>query len=84
MTKLHHHAAAQVKPAGIAFPGMGVPRRISTKGTEGVITTVTITTCHGQIWMSIMPPFTWEAIMEPETVDELIHVLEGYSQAAKK
>jgi len=25
--------------------------------------------------MSIMPPFTWEAIMEPETVDQLIYAL---------
>lgn len=25
--------------------------------------------------MSIVPPFTWEAIMEPTTVGELIHVL---------
>ncbi len=25
--------------------------------------------------MSIMPPFTWEAIMELGKVDELIHVL---------
>jgi hypothetical protein len=25
--------------------------------------------------MSIVPPFTWEAIMEPGKIDELIHVL---------
>lgn len=25
--------------------------------------------------MSIIPPFTWDAIMEPEKVDELMHVL---------
>jgi hypothetical protein len=27
------------------------------------------------VWLSIVPPFTWEAIMEPGKVDELIHVL---------
>lgn len=25
--------------------------------------------------MSIVPPFTWEAIIEPGKIDELIHVL---------
>lgn len=54
---------------------MGMPRRVSTKGREGVPATITITTCQGQVWMSIVPAFTWEAIMEPGTVDELIHAL---------
>lgn len=31
-----------------------------------------------------MPPFTWEAIMEPARVDKLIHVLELAREDAKK
>lgn len=54
---------------------MGLPRRVSAEGRQGVVATITITTCQGQIWMSIVPPFTWETIMEPGTVDELMHVL---------
>ena len=54
---------------------MGPPRRVSAAGRQGVVATITITTCRGQIWISIVPPFTWEAILEPGTVDELIHVL---------
>ncbi len=34
-----------------------------------------VTVVHGMVWLSIVPPFTWEAIMEPAKVDELIHVL---------
>lgn len=52
-----------------------IPRRVSAKGREGIAATVAITTYRGQVWMSIMPPFTWEAIMEPETVDQLIYAL---------
>jgi hypothetical protein len=53
----------------------GIPRRVSAKGREGTAATVAITTYRGQVWMSIMPPFTWEAIMEPKAVNELIHAL---------
>jgi hypothetical protein len=54
---------------------MSVPRRVVVKGREGVVATVTVTIYRGEIWLSIVPPFTWEAIMEPGKVDELIHVL---------
>jgi hypothetical protein len=43
------------------------------KGREGVAVTVVVTTYHGHVW--IVPPFTWEAIMDPAHVDQLIHVL---------
>lgn len=29
----------------------------------------------GKIWLSIQPPFTWEAIMDPGKVDEVISAL---------
>ncbi|MGH3799926.1 MAG: hypothetical protein ACRDTD_07320 [Pseudonocardiaceae bacterium] len=34
--------------------------------------------------MSIQPPFTWEAIMEPGKVDELIHTLVLAREGAKR
>lgn len=55
--------------------GMGIPRRVLVKGREGVTATVVVTTYRGEVWMSIVPAFTWEAIMESRKVDELIHAL---------
>jgi hypothetical protein len=57
-------------------PGARLPRKISVKGRNGVAVTVVVTAYRGHVWMSIVPPFSWEAIMEPEHVDQLIHVLE--------
>jgi hypothetical protein len=42
---------------------------------EGVPATVVVTAVQGTVWVSISPPFTWEAIMDPAKVDELVHVL---------
>lgn len=55
--------------------GMGIPRRVVVKGREGVTATVVVTTYRGEVWMSIVPLFTWEAIMEIRQIDELIHTL---------
>lgn len=52
-----------------------VHRKISVKGSEGVDATVKVTVQQGKVWMSIEPPFTWDAIMEPRKVDELIRTL---------
>src|SRR5918997_7206960 len=59
----------------VSHPGDGLPRMVSVKGREGVSVTVVVTTYRGHVWMSIVPPLTWEAIMEPGHVDQLIHVL---------
>jgi hypothetical protein len=59
----------------VSHPGDGLPRRVSVKGREGVAVTVVVTTYRGHVWMSIVPPFTWEAIMDPGHIDQLIHVL---------
>jgi hypothetical protein len=53
-----------------------VRRKVSVKGTGGVAATVVVIAQQGQVWVSIQPLFTWEAIMEPGKVDELMHVLE--------
>ena len=50
-------------------------RKVSVKGTGGVAATVVVIAQRGQVWVSIQPPFTWEAIMEPGKVDELIKTL---------
>lgn len=52
----------------------GAPRRVSVKGTEGGDGTVIVKTYRGKVWMS-MPPFIWEATLDPAKVDELMHVL---------
>lgn len=53
-----------------------MPRRVSVKGMEGVPATVVVTVVRDKVWLSISPPFTWEAIIDPVKVDELMHVLE--------
>jgi hypothetical protein len=34
-----------------------------------------VTAVKGKVWMSIMPPFTWQAIMDSGQIDELMHAL---------
>jgi hypothetical protein len=63
---------------------MGVPRRVLGKGMQGVDVAVVVRAVQGTVWVSISPPFTWEAIMEPRKVDEMIHVLELAREEAKK
>lgn len=52
-----------------------IRRMVSVKGTGGVPATVVVTVQRGRVWVSIEPPFTWEAIMEPGKVEELVQVL---------
>jgi hypothetical protein len=55
---------------------MRMPRRVSVQATEGVVAaTVIVTVVQGKVWMSITPPFTWQAIMDSGLIDELMHVL---------
>jgi hypothetical protein len=61
-----------------------VHRKLSVKGSGGVSATVVITVQRGQVCMSIQPPFTWEAIMEPWKVDELIRTLMLAAEGAKR
>lgn len=51
---------------------------------QGVDARVIVTVVHGMVWLSISPPFTWEAIMTPGKVDEVIHVLELARDEATK
>ena len=63
---------------------LAMPHRVLVKGREGVPATVVVTVVQGQVWLSISPPFTWEAIMNPAKVDELIHVLELATDEARQ
>ncbi|MGB9280298.1 MAG: hypothetical protein WCB57_09495 [Pseudonocardiaceae bacterium] len=42
---------------------------------QGIDALVVVMVVQGTVWVSISPPFSWEAIMEPGKVDELMHVL---------
>ncbi len=82
-------SVSKAKPGDInneqaVYIGSVVHRKVSVKGTGGVAATVVVTVQQGQVWMSIHPPFTWEAIMEPEKVDELIRTLVVATNSAKK
>lgn len=52
-----------------------MPRIVAAIASGGVTATVIVTVRRRFVWMSIMPPFTWEAILEPEKVDELVRTL---------
>jgi len=65
-------------------PIRGVPRRVRVKGRAGVEATVVVTVVHDTVWLSISPPFTWEAIMEPGKVEEVMSMLGLARDEAKK
>jgi hypothetical protein len=65
------------------WPNMGMPRRVALKGMQGVDATVVVIVVQDTVWMSISPTFTWEAIMEPENVDQVISILELARNEAK-
>jgi len=60
-----------------------VQRKVTVKGSGGVVATVVVTARRGKVWMSIQPPFTWDAIMEPEMVEALIRTLALAAEDAK-
>jgi len=61
-----------------------VQRKVTVKGSGGVIATVVVTARRGKVWVSIQPPFTWDAIMEPGMVEVLIRTLALAAEDAKK
>jgi hypothetical protein len=52
-----------------------MPRVVAVTGSGGIAATVIVTVRRGFVWVSIMPPFTWEAILDPGKVDELVRTL---------
>lgn len=59
-------------------------RNIDSFPSPVLAATVVVTAQQGQVWISIQPPFTWDAIMEPQQVDELIRALAAATNIAKK
>ncbi|MGH4025778.1 MAG: hypothetical protein ACRDRV_14475 [Pseudonocardiaceae bacterium] len=51
------------------------PLEVAAQASGGIRATVVVTVQQGAVLMSIVPPFTWEAIMAPKMVDELIYAL---------
>ncbi|MGH4001632.1 MAG: hypothetical protein ACRDTJ_29690 [Pseudonocardiaceae bacterium] len=66
------------------WPITGMPRRVHVKSMQGVDATVVVTVVRDTVWLSISPPFTWEAIMQPDKVDKVISMLELARDEAKK
>ncbi len=64
--------------------GSMVRRTVSVKGSGGVAATVVVTVQRGRVWLSIQPPFTWEAIMPPGKVEELMRTLGWANEDAKR
>lgn len=64
--------------------GLGMPRKISVKARQGENAAIVVTVVHGRVWISIVPPFTWEAVMEPRIVDEVVRVLELARDEARR
>lgn len=66
------------------WPVMGTRHRVRVMGMQGVSALVIVTVVREMVWLSISPPFTWEAIMKPGKVDELISVLTLARDEARK
>lgn len=61
-----------------------VHRKITVRGSGGVAATIIVIARQGRVLLSIMPPFTWEAILEPSRIAELTHTLELARDDAEK
>lgn len=61
----------------VASLGAGFLRRVSVKGMQESDATVVVRVVQGMVWISIIPPFTVEAIMEPDKVDQMIQTLQS-------
>lgn len=68
-------AAAAGTGDPIGFLNSVVPRKVAAQASGGIRATIVVTVQQGTVAISIVPPFTWEAIMTPETVDDLIGAL---------
>lgn len=84
-----NQAQAEHRPAAtdnqqVTYPDTFIRRKISVKGTGGATATVVVTAQLGQVWVSVQPLFTWDAIMEPEKVDELMRALTLAQDEAKR
>ncbi|MGH8965925.1 MAG: hypothetical protein ACRDXB_11440 [Actinomycetes bacterium] len=68
----------------VSYTGSDVHRRVSVKGSAGVSAIMVVIARQGKVWMSIVPLFTRESIMEPAKVDELMRTLALAREDAKR
>jgi hypothetical protein len=61
-----------------------VHHKVTVKGSGGVAASIVVSARRGNVWLSIQPPFTWAAIMEPGKLDELVRALGLAAGDAKK
>ncbi|MGH4020398.1 MAG: hypothetical protein ACRDT0_14415 [Pseudonocardiaceae bacterium] len=61
-----------------------VQRKVTVKGDGGATATVVVTAQRGKVWVSIDPLFTWNVILDPGKVDEVIRTLGLAGEDAKK
>ena len=84
-TEKHENSEYVPQPHGqTTRPIMGVPRRVRVKSMAGVDATVVVTVAQDTVGLSISPPFTWETIMKPGKIEEVISMLEPARDEAKK
>lgn len=69
---------------GVWHPDTVVHRRVSAKGGGGVTSTIVVVGRQGKVSLSIVPPFTWEAILESGKVDELVRALGQAREGAQR
>jgi hypothetical protein len=60
------------------------PEKVFVKACQGEDATIVVTVVQGKVWLSISPLFTWEAIMEPGKVDEVMAALEAAREEARR
>lgn len=78
-------SAAQDRPAGqIVQLTPSVHRRVAVHGSGGVSATIVVVARQGLVWLSVLPPFTWEIILKPGQVDELARTLKLAQQDATR
>jgi len=56
-------------------------KKLAVRGRQGMKVTVIVSVYRGTVWVSIDPPFSFDAILEPEHVASLIDLL---TQAVKE
>lgn len=64
--------------------GAEVHRKVAVTGSDSVSTTVVVVVRCGKVRLSIEPLFTWEAVVTPGKVDELIRTLESARDEASR
>lgn len=58
--------------------------RVRVRASGGEIAIVVVRMVQGYVWVSVSPPFTWEAIMTVGMIDEVVGVLQVAREEAER